>query len=225
MEKEQFLSALKEELIRLGLDETATGRHLSELERTLSPEAIRGIEQMDEKAVIPGLAADIFKAAMGENVSVKEDTKAEPSHDAPQKAGRGPAIYWGLMICTLPLTLVLAAVYFTAFGAAFLSIILLAVLFFVIMLGVGAVGASLSLIGIVYGITQLASAFSSAPGLYEIALGMSAGGATILFSLLSYYISVRLSPLLLRLLRRFFSFSCRKIRTLFQKGKEACYKL
>jgi len=93
------------------------------------------------------------------------------------------------------------------------------------LIGGAAVGAVVSLVGIVYGIMQLITAASSAPGLYEIGLGITVGGVVMAGGIIVYNIAIRLIPLLIRLLASLFGFCTGKLRTLFQMAKEACYRL
>ena len=148
----------------------------------------------------------------------------EPETDIPTD-GRGRTIFWILLVCTLPLSIPLLILYFGSFAALFA---VLAAIFIALvggMVGGAAVGAAVSLTGIIYGITQLITVTSSAPGLYEIGLGLSVGGAALLIGILLYNCAIRLIPWLFRLICSLFRFCTGKLRGLIRKAKEACYRL
>jgi len=147
--------------------------------------------------------------------------------DEPQRQDtvRGRRIFWLIFICALPLTLLCLLAYFGIFGAAFAVLCALIVVLVAGLIGGAAVGAVVSLVGIVYGITQLITAPSSAPGLYEIGLGITVGGIVMAGGIIVYNIAIRLVPLLIRLLSSLFGICTGKLRTLFHMAKEACYRL
>ena len=138
---------------------------------------------------------------------------------------RGKRIFWTVFLCTIPLTAVLLLIYFAVFGAAFAALCSLIILLVAGLIGGVAVGTALSLTGIVYGITQLISAVSSAPGLYEIGLGILIAGSVMLGGILIYNLAIRLIPLLIRCLAGLFRFCTGELRNIFRRAKEACYKL
>lgn len=148
----------------------------------------------------------------------------EPEIEAPTD-GRGKTAFWIIFITTLPITGVLLLLYFGLFGVLFAGVGALAVLLVGGMIGGSAVGAAISLTGIIYGITQLITASSSAPGLYEIGLGLTVGGAALILGILLYNCAVKLIPWLFRLICSLFTLCTGKLRTLIQKAKEACYRL
>jgi len=138
---------------------------------------------------------------------------------------RGKRIFWLIFFCSLPLILILAAVYFGLFGVLFAALCALIVLLVAALIGGSAVGAVVSLVGVIYGITQLITAASKAPGLYEIGLGLTIGGSVMAGGIIIYNIAVRLLPFLIRMLIALFSLCTGKLRTLFHMAKEACSKL
>lgn len=148
----------------------------------------------------------------------------EPEAEIPTD-GRGRTIFWTVLICTLPISAALLALYFGLFGLMFAALGAIVILLVGGLIGGTAVGSAVSLIGIIYGITQLITVTSSAPGLYEIGLGMSVGGAVIFIGILLYNCAVRLIPWLFHLICSLFRLWTGKLRTLFQKAKEACYRL
>ena len=87
---------------------------------------------------------------------------------------RGSALFWVLFIAALPLTALIYLTVFMVFGALFAVVAELIVVLIALLIADAAVGTAISLVGIIYGITQL---FSTVPiGLYELGLGLLAGG-------------------------------------------------
>lgn len=81
-------------------------------------------------------------------------------------------------------------------------------------------GTALSIVAIIYGITQLS--VSKGAGLYEMGIGIVAGGVTLFFGILMYNFIVRLAPFIFKKLLVLFKFVFKKIMLLFHVIKEAC---
>lgn len=81
-------------------------------------------------------------------------------------------------------------------------------------------GTALSIVAIIYGITQLS--VSKGAGLYEMGIGIVAGGVTLFFGILMYNFIVRLAPFIFKKLLVLLKFVFKKIMLLFHVIKEAC---
>jgi len=136
---------------------------------------------------------------------------------------RGVAIFWAVLILTLPLTLGLLLGVLAVFGAMFVGLIVCIIGLVCAMIAIVAAGAGISLIGIIYGITQLFSV--TAFGLYEIGLGVIVAGGVLLVGVLLYNIAIRFLPWVMQWLTVFFLFVCRQCRNLFYLARRECYKL
>lgn len=263
MEKKQFLTTLRDELIKRDFTPEQAERHVRSLSLTLTPEDIKSISRIDDPAEIGILAQGIAEvkaraakanapgdkpaAEADDDVKVytgSNDTAAEEVDDdsiyesaiaeaeaetvteeiAPPSP-RGRAVFWTVLICTLPLTLVLLAVYFAAFGVGFAALISIIIALFAALIGGVAVGATVSLVGVIYGIVQLITEISAAPGLYEIGLGLSVAGIVMIAGILIYNLAIRLLPWVIRLLGKLFAICTGKLKNLIKSAKEACYKL
>ena len=143
----------------------------------------------------------------------------------PTATRRGKQTFWLIFVCCLPLLLLFVMLYLGAFALLFGALCSLIVLLVAGLIGGVAVGAVLSFVCIAYGITQLITVVSSAPGLYEIGLGLMVAGITMLGGILIYNAAIRLIPLLIRLLGSLFRFCTGKLKDLFRRAKEACYTL
>lgn len=131
--------------------------------------------------------------------------------------------FYIILACTSPLwgfaALLAAAAFLFVVGALSASIVVIIAGIFV---GV-AVGTTLALIGIIYGITQL---FEYSPiGMYEIGLGIMIGGIVMFLGVLAYNIAVRLVPYLLKKLMVFLSFAIHKCIELYYYVKGRCADL
>lgn len=143
----------------------------------------------------------------------------------PQETPRGKLIFWGIFVVALPLIAAFLALYVGVFGTVFLALCGVIILLVAGMICGVAGGTALSMVGIIYGITQLVTAESRAPGLYEIGLGVTIGGIVLFAGILIYNLAIRLVPFLMTLLGKLFRFCAGKLRDLFSIAKEACYKL
>ena len=142
-----------------------------------------------------------------------------------QVSPRGKQKFWLIFACSLPLILAFLVLYFGLFAALFAALASLIVLLIAGLIGGTAIGAAVSFVCIVYGISQLITVASAAPGVYEIGLGITAGGTVMLFGVLIYNLAIRVVPKLIRLLAALFRFCTGKLREFFNRAKEACYKL
>ena len=165
-------------------------------------------------------------------VDVDEDTLYEEMIRDDEEDGfitrvspRGKQKFWIIFACSLPLILVFLLLYFGTFALLFTALASLIVLLIAGLIGTSAIGAAVSFVCIVYGISQLITVASAAPGVYEIGLGITVGGSVMLFGILIYNLAIRVVPKLIRLLGTLFRFCTGKLKVLFQRAKEACYKL
>ena len=144
----------------------------------------------------------------------------EPAKDV---TTRGMLIFWIGLFLTLPLTIALGAVLFGTFAALIVGLSAMIIGLIAVLIAVAACGAGVSLVGIVFGITQLFSFLSA--GIYEIGLGIMVAGAVLFVSILLYNIAIRFLPWLIGRLGNLLGWICGKIKTLFYVVRRECYKL
>ncbi len=145
---------------------------------------------------------------------------------APKKNSRGAKgfyIFWLVFIFTLPITIGLAAAFFGVFIGAFAALSALIVGLIAALIALVAVGAAVSLVGIIFGITQLFSFVAA--GVYEIGLGVMVIGVVMLAGILIYNFAIRFLPWVIRKVWTLMIFTCGKIRDLFMYLRRECYKL
>lgn len=143
----------------------------------------------------------------------------------PTATRRGIQTFWLIFACSLPLIILFVALYLSVFAILFAALCSLIVLLVAGLIGGVAVGAVISFVCIGYGITQLITVTSAAPGMYEIGLGLIVAGIVMVGGILVYNAAIRLIPLLIRLLGTLFRFCTDKLKDLFRRAKEACYTL
>ena len=156
------------------------------------------------------------KRQMEEDDYFTYSSEAEPTT-------KGMLIFWLGLFITLPITLGILAVIFGAFAAVFVALAALIVVGIAILVAIVAVGAVISLVAIVFGITQLFSFVAG--GIYEIGLGIMVAGIVLFTAILLYNFSLRFLPWLIRQLGTFAAFVARKLKDLFLYVRRECYKL
>lgn len=122
------------------------------------------------------------------------------------------AILW------IPLFILAAALY----GLAYCMLGALIGAFIVSLVVVTIAGTGLTLVGIIYGVTQMS--VSRPIALYEIGLGIALGGVALMAGVLLYNGAVRLMPWVIRRMNRFSRFSVRALRRLVRYFKKACIR-
>ncbi len=155
-------------------------------------------------------------------VTPPDDFSFEPEDEKPATS-RGKLIFWVGLILTLPLSIGLLSGIAGAFAGLFIALIALIVGCVAGLVAFVAAGAGVSLVGIIFGITQLFSFVAA--GIYEIGLGVMIAGTVLFVSVLVYNFAVRLLPWLISLLGIFMGFVFRKLKELFCYVRRECYKL
>ncbi len=153
----------------------------------------------------------------------EEDDYYDYSPETGEASARGMILFWVGLFLTLPVTLALGAVLFGAFAALFVGLAALIVAIIAVLIAVAACGAGVSLVGIIFGVTQLFSFVAA--GIYEIGLGIMVAGAVLFVSVLLYNIAIRLLPWIISLLGTFLGWTCGKLKNLFYVVRRECYKL
>lgn len=131
--------------------------------------------------------------------------------------------FYIILACTSPIWLLLILAVVTLFLAVIGVFAVSIVVIIAALVAAVAAGTTLSVVGVVYGITQL---FKYAPiGLYEIGLGLKIGGYLMLGGIIAYNIAVRLLPFLIKKILELFVFTAHKCVELYFYVKGACANL
>ncbi len=127
------------------------------------------------------------------------------------------------MIIASPVLLILAMCIAAVFLALYSAVALAVVLFSVLLVLLTALGTAFAVIAVIYGVTQLTQIGGA--GLYEMGIGVVAGGITLLCGILMYNFIVRLAPFIFKKLFVLIKFVVAKIKQLYFFAKEACDKI
>lgn len=145
-----------------------------------------------------------------------------PDYVEPEKI-QDTKMFWILFAASLPITIPLALIALGIFGlmwGAVFAVIGGSVAF---LIATVTAGCALSLVGIIYGITQL---FVSVPvGLYEIGIGIVIAGIVMFVGILIYNFAIRLVPKLIKLVYKLFLYVLGKLRELFNYLRRESAKL
>ncbi len=186
---------------------------------------------------IPPIAAPPEKTT-AKSTALKPQVKQNQKHNTPSKESdedyfeyspdhspsvKAMLVFWVGLFITLPITLGIAAVIFGVFVVLFAALAGLIVAGIVALIAVVAAGAGISLVGIIFGITQLFT--FPAAGIYEIGLGVMVAGGALFVSVLIYNLSIRFFPWLITLVGNLLGIVCGKIKDLFLHVRRECYKL
>ena len=113
--------------------------------------------------------------------------------ESADKTTRGSAIFWGCFILGFPIIFAALALIIALFGLCYIALIGAIIGFVLALIAIVAVGCGVSLVGIIYGITQLFSFVAA--GVYEIGLGVMIAGMVLFAAVLLYNrIRVRQAP-------------------------------
>ncbi len=143
--------------------------------------------------------------------------------ESADKTARGSVIFWGGFILALPFIFAVLSLIIALFGICYIALIGAIIGFVLALIAIVAVGCGVSLVGIIYGITQLFSFVAA--GVYEIGLGVMIAGAVLFTAVILYNAAVRFLPWVMRWLTVFFGFVFGKLRQLFYVVRRECYKL
>ncbi len=184
-----------------------------------------GYELVEEKASTGLIPADMIAEGASE-ASPSDIPSAEMSrvpNYVDEESSPSSTMFWVLFAVTLPLTIPLAAAAVGIFAAVWGALLILILGAIAALIAVVAGGAILSLVGVIYGITQLFD--TAAIGLYEIGMGIVIAGAAMFVGILLYNFAVRLMPFVIRMVGRLFGYLFRQLRVLFNYLRRECAKL
>lgn len=200
------------------------------------PSAVQPIQQISNDESLPKQVrqhrSDIVprenKSAVRQN-DIKQSSKdlSDDYYDeysVNEKATvKGMTVFWAGLVLTLPVSLAFLAIIFGAFISVFAALIALIIIGVAGLIALVAAGTGVSLIGIIFGITQLFS--FAAAGIYEIGLGVMVAGAVLFISVLIYNFAIRFLPWIISRVGTLLGFVCGKLKTLFLCVRRECYKL
>ncbi len=138
---------------------------------------------------------------------------------------RAKTVYIIGLIFLIPILIALVVAITVIFLALYAAIIALVIAFSVALVIIAAVGTALSLMAVIFGVIQIVQGAAAPIGIYEIGLGVVAGGITLGVSILLYNFIVRLAPFLFKKMFVLYKFLFRQLTKLLSFVKGACSKL
>jgi hypothetical protein len=159
-------------------------------------------------------------------VKSNRTAKPQPKKQVSVKnmSSRAKAIYIIGLIVLIPLLIALVIAITVILLSLYAAIIALVVIFSVALVLIAAAGTALSLMAIIYGVIQITQG-NAIPGIYEIGLGIVAGGVTLGISILLYNFIVRLAPFLFKKMFVLYKFLFKQLTKLLSFVKGVCGKL
>ena len=155
----------------------------------------------------------------------KSNTPKKKNVSIKNMSTRAKTIYIVGLVVLIPLVIALVMAITLLFLALYAAIIFLVVAFSVALVLVAAVGTAVSLMAIIFGIIQLVKGVAAPIGIYEIGIGIAAGGVTLGVSILLYNFIVRLAPFLFKKMFVLYKFLFRQLTKLMSFLKGVCGKL
>ena len=128
--------------------------------------------------------------------------------------------FWVIFFCCIPVLFFLAALLLSAFALVFFGLVGVIIILIAALAVLVAAGSAVSLIGIVYGITQLTTSVAAA--VYECGIGILAAGVTMLVGVLLYNAAIRFIPWIMRKLKDLIKFVLKKLGILADYLKGVC---
>jgi len=139
-------------------------------------------------------------------------------------SGRGKAVFWGVAIGTLPITLAIAAVVLGVFALGIVTVCGLMAASVVLLCFEAVAGCGYTLVGVIYGAIEMISGHAGI-GLYEIGLGIACGGLAMFLSILTYNLAVVALPYILKQLLSFEGYCLKGVRPMIRRFRGECSKL
>lgn len=130
-------------------------------------------------------------------------------------------MFWILFAVTLPITLSVVLLALGLFAGAFLLLAGIIAACLGCLVALSAAGGCASLFGVVYGVVQMFSG-SRPAGLYEIGFAVIIAGFTLLVGILLYNFAIRLMPIAITWLLRFFRYTVNQAVRLFLFVRREC---
>ncbi len=161
------------------------------------------------------------QSAQGAKKPASTQKKTVGQHRPVQKKnGEMGAKNKALFILAVPFLVILALAIALLFVSVYATIAIAVIAFSVLLVLLTALGTAFAVIAVIYGITQMTQAGGA--GLYEMGIGVIAGGITMFAGILMYNFIVRLAPFIYKKMLVLIKFTAQKMLQLYGNVKEAC---
>lgn len=132
----------------------------------------------------------------------------------------GTGVFWTVFILLLPIICPILLAVAGVFAAAYITVTAIIVALCLAIVGIVAFGTVIALVGIIYGAIET---FKVAPlGMFEVGLGITVGGITMLLSVLLYNVAIRFVPKLYTCLSKLVKLVAKQLYNLYIKAKKEC---
>ena len=137
---------------------------------------------------------------------------------------RGKGFFWTITVLTSPLWICFAAAVLCVFGIATAAVCAFIAACLCLVCAEAAGGGIVALVGIIYGITRIITG-NPAAGIFEIGIGIAAGGISLALGILTYNFAVLVLPKLLKQLISFEGYCLRRVPVIIDRFREECNRL
>lgn len=137
---------------------------------------------------------------------------------------RGKGFFWTITVLTSPLWICFAAAVLCVFGIATAAVCAFIAACLCLVCAEAAGGGIVALVGIIYGITRIITG-NPAAGIFEIGIGIAAGGISLALGILTYNFAVLVLPKLLKQLVSFEGYCLRRVPVIIDRFREECNRL
>ena len=155
-------------------------------------------------------------------VGLKRGRKEKPAEDSEYSSdleenysdGKSKILFWIILIVCIPFLVLLAAVAVAIYMFFWLVLALLMIFIIAVLIAFVTAGATVSIIGIVYGVIQVIKGLTPV-GLFEIGLGIVVASAVAFVGILVYNFAVRLIPFAMKMLAKLLGIVFRRTKEAF----------
>ncbi len=178
------------------------------------------VKQPKKKPVKKPASKELTSGKNAKTAPAKKNSKVSVKN----MSSRAKTTYIIGLIFLIPLLIALVIAVTVIFLALYAAIIALVIVFSVALVIIAAAGTALSLMAIIFGVIEITQG-RAIPGVFEIGLGIVAGGVTLGVSILLYNYIVRLAPFLFKKMFVLYKFLFGQLTRLVSFVKGVCSKL
>ncbi len=164
----------------------------------------------------------IYEESSDQEIYLDREESDESDKVALTKRGR--AFFWTIAVGTSPISITAAVLVLAIFALGILTVCALIAACLILVCAEAVAGSGLTLVGLIYGAIQIIEG-NTATGLFEIGLGVAAGGAALALGILTYNFAVRVLPYAMKQLITFEGYSLRRVGPMINRFREECNRL
>lgn len=238
MNKQEFLSQLREAFAKYEIPDTKSEKYFKKFEKLID-----SVEEKDQEAKIKELgdpeeiakkAKELIDEKKQKKIKIKEE-EAVPVSDAEDEivkernsveSMRGKYIFIAGIVLTSPIWLGVFAALALLFLTFYTVMILIDIVIGIVLSASIIVGGIASASSIIYGIIALLpGSVASYIGMYELGLGLMILGILIVSGILLHFFVIKVTPLVFRSTTKLIKFTIKQFIKLFKFIRKECYKI